>query len=325
VLALLPWLRPEGIAVAVAAAAAVELPRCYVRAARREAVVRLALAAGIPLASQVALELFRLGVYGHLLPNSAIFKTGTGGTFDVLGMFAEQAAPMILAASAGAVLARGRARVLAVPPLVYAAGVIGALNQVNHYSRFLLPAWPQLALLAGIALAAAGAALGRWRMAATVTAAAALAAAGLLLLQGKVSDTTTAAKNYADCGQRPREKAAKWLRRNTPPDSVYSLSDVGFMGARSGTRTVIDQLGLNEPYIQRGGPLSPPERATYVLDRQPDAIVLVSRKVHFLLPRYDTDAEVAAEPRFRSYTLAHVAHVDWMCHYQLFIYLRRPR
>jgi hypothetical protein len=303
----------------------VELPRAYVRATRREAVVRLALAAGIPLTSQVVLELFRLGVYGHLLPNSALFKTGTGGTFDVLGRFGEQAAPMILVAAAGVVLARGRVRVLAVPPLVYAVGAIGALNQVNYFSRFLLPAWPQLALLAGISLATAGAALGRWRVPATVTAAAALAAAGLLLLGGNMSDTTTSAARYAACGQRSRANAAKWLRRHTRRDSVYSVSDVGLIGASSGARTVIDQLGLNEPYIQHGGPLSYAERAKYVLDQQPDTIVLVSRRIHHFLPSYLTDAAVAAEPRFTGYGLAHVARVDSTCHYQLFIYRRGAR
>ncbi|HEY0632130.1 MAG TPA: hypothetical protein VGC98_08735 [Thermoleophilaceae bacterium] len=322
VLAVLPWLRPEGIVLAVAAAAAAELPRAYVRGARREALVRLALAAGIPLASQAVLELFRRAVYGHLLPNSALFKTGTGGTFDVLSRFGVQAAPVILAAAAGVVLARGRTRVLAVPPLVYAVGAIGALNQVNAFSRFLLPSWPQLALLAGISLAALGAALGRGRVAVTVSAAAALAVAGLLLLDGNVRDTTTSAARYADCGQRARGKASKWLRRHTPPDGAYAVSDVGLIGATSGTRTVIDQLGLNEAYIQHGGPLSFADRAKYVLDRRPDAIVLVSRHAHSFVASYSTDAVVAAEPRFTNYRLAHVARVGWTCHYQLFIYRR---
>jgi hypothetical protein len=323
VLALLPWLRPEGIVVAVAAAAAVELPRIYGRGERREGVVRLALAAGMPVASQVVLELVRLGVYGHLVPNSVLFKTGTGDAFGVLGRFVGQAWPMILAAAVGAVLARGRTRVLAVPPLVYALGALETLNQVNHFGRFLLPAWPQLALLAGVGVTLVSGRLHRSHVPVAVIGAAVLVAAGLLVLPGKLSDATASAKRYSDCGQRVRTKAIFWLRRHTAPDTVYSVSDVGLMASRSGTRTVVDQLGLNEPYIQTKGSIPVAERADFVHDTSPDAIVLISRKHRRFVPRYDTDAAIAADPRFSRYALAHVSHVAFDCHYQLFIYHRR--
>jgi arabinofuranosyltransferase len=323
VFALLPWLRPEGIAVAVAAAALAELPGLWSRGSRREALTRLGLAAGIPLASQGLLELVRLGVYGHALPNSVIFKTGTGGTFDVLSRFAVQAWPLILAAAAGAVLARGRARLLAVPPLVYAIGALGTLNQVNGLSRFLLPAWPQLALLAGTAVAVASARLGRPRVPVAAAAASGLVAAGLLVLPGNLGDATGFASSYSKCPQRARTKAVAWLRAHTPADSAYSVSDAGLMAAGSGSRTVIDQLGLNEAYLQRTGPLDTAARAKFVLDRHPDAVVLLSRRKRTFVARYATDAAIAADPRFGHYALAHVSRVAWACRYQLFIY--RPR
>jgi hypothetical protein len=322
VLALLPWLRPEGLVVAVVAAAAVELRCIYVRASRREGLVRLGLAAGIPIASQILLELERLAAYGHLLPNSALYKAGKGDTFGVLGAFAAQTWPMIVLAAIGALLSRGRTRVLAVPPFVYALGALATLNQVNRFSRFLLPAWPLLALLAGVAIAAACRRVPRARVPIAAGATGALVAVGLLLLPGKLSEATGVAKRYTECEQRARTKAIRWLQRHTPPTTAYSASDVGLMASRSGTRTVVDQLGLNEPYIQTRGRLPVVERVNYVYERRPDAIVLISRKQHRLVARYGTDIAIAADPRFRRYTLAHVSRVVFACHYQLFIYRR---
>ena len=323
VFAVLPWLRPEGIAVALAAAGLAELPRLRSPGGRREAGARLALSGGIPLSSQLLLELARLDVYGHLLPNSVIFKSGAGGTFDVLGRFAAQGGPVILAATAGAVVARGRARLLAVPPLAYAAGSVGMSDQVNVFSRFLLPAWPALALLAGAALVAVADRLGRARWPVALAAAGALVCGGLIVLPGRLADATSYADSYAACPQRARTEAVKWLRAHTWADTAYSVSDAGLMAAGSGPRTVIDQLGLNTAEVQRTGPLSYVARAAFVLDRRPDEIVLVSGRRWSLSPRYATDGAIAADPRFSAYSLGHVARVDWRCHYQLFIYRRR--
>jgi hypothetical protein len=322
VLAFLPWLRPEGLVVAVVAAAAVELRCIYGRASRREGLVRLGLAAGIPIASQILLEVERLAAYGHLLPNSVLYKAGKGDTFGVLSAFAAQTWPMIVVAAVGAVLARGRTRVLAVPPLLYALGALETLNQVNRFSRFLLPAWPLLALLAGVAIAGACRRIPRARVPIAAGATAALVAAGLLLLPGRLSEATGVAKRYTECEQRARTKAIRWLQRHTPPSTTYSVSDVGLMASRSGTRAVVDQLGLNEPYIQTKGPLRVVDRVDYAYERRPDAIVLISRKQRRLVPRYDTDIAIAADPRFKRYTLAHISHVPFACHYQLFIYRR---
>src|SRR5829696_3016028 len=147
-LAVLPWLRPEGMVVAVAVAVAAELPRRHWRA--------LGVAAGLPLLSQAALEAARLAAYGHLLPNSVLFKSGNGELLDVLGQFAERTWPVLLVAATGLLLARGRARLLAVAPLVYYAGSLNMMDSANAFGRFLLPTWPQIALLAGIAVAALG-------------------------------------------------------------------------------------------------------------------------------------------------------------------------
>src|SRR4051812_39643009 len=69
-LAVLPWLRPGGVVVALAVAVPAHVPALVRRGGRREALVRLALAAGPPIVSQLVLAAIRFAVYGHVLPNS---------------------------------------------------------------------------------------------------------------------------------------------------------------------------------------------------------------------------------------------------------------
>ena len=148
----LPWLRPEGLVVGLAVAVAAEVPG-LLRGPRRAALARLAGVAVPVLASQALLELARLTAYGHLLPNSVIYKTGTGGTFDVVSAFAAIAAPVIAAGVLGALVSRGRQYLLAVPVAVYVLGSLRTLDSANAFARFFIPVWPQLALLAGLAVA----------------------------------------------------------------------------------------------------------------------------------------------------------------------------
>src|SRR4051794_8106651 len=135
--ATLPWLRPEGLGVVLAVGLAAALPRLARREGRNEAATLAARVCGPAIVSQLILEAVRLTVYGHLLPNSFIYKAGTGGTFDVLRTFAQSAAPVVAAGIVGMLLARGRRRLLAVPPLVYAVGSLGTLDQVDAFGRFL--------------------------------------------------------------------------------------------------------------------------------------------------------------------------------------------
>jgi arabinofuranosyltransferase len=313
--AALPWLRPEGVAIALAVAVAAEAAAIVRGPDRRAAAARLALAAGPPLISQLLLEALRLSVYGHLLPNSAIYKRGTGGTFDVLALFIWQAWPLLVAAVVGAIVARRRQRLLAVPALVYAAGSIGTLDSVDFFGRFFLPAWPQLALLAGIAAAAAP-----WR-ALRVALPAALAAAGLLFGTATLAHAHRFGDSYVNCREAVRAAAADWLRTSTPPGTVFSISDAGIAPARAG-RTAIDQFMLNDPLIQRTGPLHVPRRVAVVYSRHPDVLMLASRDPRHFRAAYPTDGAIARDGRFAGYRLAHVSARPG-CNYSLFAYARR--
>lgn len=330
VLAVLPWLRPEGLAIAMALALAAHVPALVrhrrVAAARWNAAARLGLVAGPPVAAQALLEAARLAVYGHLLPNSAVYKVGSGGTYDVLSRFVDQAWPVLVIAGLGLVVARGRERLLAVPFVIYAAGSIGAMDSVNGFSRFLLPAWPQLALLAGLAVVALARRLRSLRVPATATAAAALLIAAVLSLGDPRALEGKEMVPYASCEQEARARAAAWLREHTPPRASFSVSDSGLVAAQSRGRTAIDQLLLNDPLIQRTGPLPGRRRAALVFARRSDVIILLSGSPARLEPRYVVDRRIAGDARFRSYRLAHVARGRGLdCRYHLFIHRRRDR
>jgi arabinofuranosyltransferase len=322
--ALLPWLRPEGLIAALAVVAAAEALPMARRASRRAAVRRVALAGGLPLASQALLECLRLLVYGHLVPNSVLYKAGSGDGFAVLDKFTEQARPVLLLAAVGILAARKRQRLLAVPPAVYLIGSAGMLDSVNAFSRLLLPVWPQLALLAALGIVAVTRHAGRLA-APAAAAAAALAALVLFMPEADAGSVSKFSARYAACKEEARTEAATWLRDHTPRHAVYSISDAGMVPAL-GDRVVVDQLLLNDPLIQQTGPLTGPALADHVFARRPDDLVLVSRDRYTFEPAaYDRDAAIAADPRFSRYALADVASGESSrCRYHLFVFRRKP-
>jgi len=324
-LAVFPWLRPEGVVIALSVAVLAEAPSTLRRAGRRDALVRLTFAAGPPIASQLVLGATRLAVYGHVLPNPFFNKTRVGAGLAVLNRFVDEAWPVLVLAAAGVVLARGRQRLLAVPPLVYGLGSVGALDNVNFFSRYFLPIWPLCALLAGVAVAAAVTHLGRLRGAVATTGALALVGAMLFLMPGEARALHGWSGWYAGCREQVRETAAAWLRAATPPDARFSISDAGLVPVLAGGRTAIDQLWLNEPILQHTGPRTARQHADYVLARRPDAILLASQSARALVPLYKTDRALSADPRLRQYHLATVARSRTIsgCHYALYGYRRR--
>ena len=307
--AVLPWLRPEGLAIGLAVVAVSEALALLRGPDRRASLARLLPAAGLPLVSQAVLEAVRLGVWGHLLPNSVYYKSGTGETFKVLRHFVDLGAPVLVAGAAGMLLARGRARLLAVAPLVYAAGSLGMMDSANAFSRFFLPTWPLWALLAGIAVAAAG----RRSPVIAAVLTAALAAAVLT----RSDDAVGFASRYASCKQAVREDAAAWLRTRTPDGAVFSISDAGLVPARA-DRPAVDQLMLNEPELQERRRWSIKRKVSRVYANRPEVLVLAGWEPGRFRPRYGVDAAIARNRRFKGYALAHVSSAN--CGYTLFAF-----
>jgi arabinofuranosyltransferase len=335
VLAVLPWLRPEGLVAALAVAGLAEGAGLLRRAGRRRAVRRLAVVAGLPVLSQALLEGVRLAVYGHLLPNSVLYKSGTGETFGVLLKFVDHSWLVLSLAAVGLLLVRRRGLLLAVPALVYLAGSLGTKDSANSWNRFFMPVWPQLALLAGVAVVAVAGVLTTTRARATSRTASRAASreavvAGLavvtgiavsLVLPGSVPEVDSWQGRYMGCRVAAREDAARWLVTSTPPGTLFAISDAGYVPARAGGRPAIDSFMLNDPLIQDTGPLSPAERADVVHQRRPDVLVLASREAERFDPVYPTDRAVREHPGAASFSLRHVASgAD--CGYHLMVLAR---
>jgi arabinofuranosyltransferase len=321
--AVLPWLRPEGLAVAAAVVAAGELPGLFRAATRRRALLRALLLGGIPVLSQLALEAVRLGLYGHLLPNSVLYKSGAGDGLTVLDKFLDQALPATVLAAVGAVILTGRSRLLAVPPVVYALGSIGTLDSANAYSRFFMPVWPLIALLAAAAIGYAVRILAQ-RLG-TLWGVALAAVAGVLVLTLTPGDAWSVhgmQQRYMDCRVGAREAALDWLR-TTPPETSFAISDAGLVPARADGRFVVDNFFLNEPLIQETGRMSPDERADLVHRRAPDVLVLSSRDTRRFVGSYPTEQAIYDHPAMSEYHLAHVAQGQGSsCRYHLMVFRR---
>ncbi len=321
--AVLPWLRPEGLAVAAAVVAVGEAPGLRRSATRRRAVLRIAVLGGVPLSSQVVLEAVRLAVYGHLLPNSVIYKSGTGDALTVPGKFIGQGLLPVALAVAGAVVLTGRARLLAVPPAVYVLGSIGTLDSANAYSRFFMPIWPLVATLAAVVFGRRVTAWARRRSMAWGAAVGVAAALVVLALPfGDIWSVQRWQQGYMDCRVGAREGAIAWLR-TTPPDTSFAISDAGLVPARAEGRRAVDSFFLNEPLIQETGPMPFDERADLVHRRTPDVMVLLSREAGRFVGTYPTDQAIHDHPGMNRYRLAHVARGGGAtCDYHLMLFRR---
>jgi hypothetical protein len=320
--AVLPWLRPEGLAVAAAVVALGELRGILRSGTRRRTLQRIAVLGGVPLASQLVLEAVRLGLYGHLLPNSVLYKSGAGEGTVVFDKFLDEAWFPAVLAILGTVVLTGRARLLAVPPVVYALGSIGTLDSANAYSRFFMPIWPLMAVLAAVAVGYAATAFPS-RGGRLLAAALAAATGGALLLQApadvrSVEDTT---EWYMDCRVGARESVLDWLR-TTPPDTSFAISDAGLVPARAEGRFVVDSFFLNEPLIQETGRMLPAQRADLVHSRLPDVLVLSSRDAERFVGYYATEQAIYDHPAMAEYRLAHVARGKGPCGYTLMVFRR---
>lgn len=321
IFALLPWLRPEGPVPALALAFASEAFGILDPTRRRASLTRLAQIAGPVIVSSAVLEAARWGIYGHLLPNSAVLKMANAEIGEVTLPFLIQLAPAGALAFAGALLLRGRSRLIIIPAFVWLVGSLRAWNNVNDFGRFLLPTVPAWLLVAAFGLDAAAAFAERRRALVVAIATATLALAFAVwptVSSRKVADF---AQTYVRCRAVVRANAGFWLAEHAPPGSVYAMVDAGLIPYNAGG-TALDTIALNDPRIQETGALSWEDRADLVMGDHPDFILLASDSGAAEDARYAIDQAVVAHPDFAAYYRpeAHIRTDD--CMYHLPIYRR---
>lgn len=324
--AVLPWLRPEALGVILPVVVVSEAGDLWRGDQRPRALRRLAWLLGPALLSAVALEGLRLALYGHLLPNSVLYKSGNGKLFSVTWRFLGQTWPALPFAAVGLVALRGRARLVAVPALVALVGSPFFLNSVNDFSRLLLPTWPAWAVLtaAGIGTVATrlcgGRSNGRFPL---VAGALGLLVVGALALAtpASIQATGSLAHRYATCKAGTRREAADWLKANLGPNDVYAIADAGLVPYRA-DGTALDIFGLNEASLQKDPHVPAPRRAKQVLKAKPAWLVLTSKEFGSLAPHYKVERAIVARKEFKDYQL--VQEVDGhVCGFNLRIYRRQ--
>lgn len=321
-LALLPWTRPEGLALAGALVFCSEIAPLLDRGRRAATLRRLAWLAGLPLLSQIVLQGLRWAWYGHMLPNSVIYKGGTGKFGDVTFTFLLEVAPLLPLAAIGLVRLPPRARLLAAPIAVYAIASLTFRDSVNLFSRLVLPIFPLLVLLAAAGLAAVAASQGWRRWAAAGLATAVVAALMTFVMPANIGVASVKANDYAECRSTAREAGGRWLAQRLNPGDVYAVGDAGVLPYYA-DGTAHDIFGLNDPMLQELGTTPAAERADRALDRDPRFIVVASKERDAVRPHYTVERLIRRDQRFDHYRPAVVTGADHDgCNYYIHIFER---
>ena len=297
VLAALPWVRPEGLALAAALVFCSEIRGLLDPARRRATLRRLAWLGGLPVLSQVLLQALRLSLYDHLLPNSVLYKAGTGTLGQVTLKFLVENAPIVLLAVVGLAFIRGRTRLLAVPAVVYLTASLTFLNSVNLFSRLLLPTLPLWILVAAAGIARGPLGAPRHRTRSVVAATLVVAALMLVVMPARLPTAAATAEEYRTCKHTARREGGLWLRERLVPGDVYAVADAGVLPYFA-DGTAMDILGLNEAWLQDSGTLAAGVRADRMLTARPRFYVSSSASFDRHRPLYAVDRQVRRDDRF---------------------------
>jgi arabinofuranosyltransferase len=194
--------------------------------------------------------------------------------------------------------------------------------------RFLVPALPSLHMMIAVSVVRVWRSLnqtelllGRWSSRAVLAAAVILPiAAG----NPNPLEMLARAHTFSDGLNHAHIALGTQLAEEAPPDSVIALQDAGALPYYSGL-TTIDVLGLNDAHIAHlPGNLYEKYDVDYVLGREPDYIILLSRTPagQPFSPREDVDGAFYDDARFQT---LYVFREDWYAWdgYYLWLFERR--
>ncbi|MBL8942049.1 MAG: hypothetical protein JNK45_02825 [Myxococcales bacterium] len=322
--------RPEGPLVVIAmvttiGAGAIRATRAAPssRAARRahlDAARHLLVAFAVPFAIYLA---WRLGHFGHLLPNPVRCKAAYAGSpWALLLPFAPLAALTLgLAAPAWRAWTRPPMLVCTVLALEYAVVLFGVDPTIAYGNRHLLAAYALLGIPAAMGVHHLGRTHGRRTEVRIVVGLAALVTAAWLGF-GVVDRLAREAATYA-ARAAARADVAAHLRTRLGPGDTIVLGDVGVIGDALPDVAILDVYCLNNPAMTRA-PLkgSAAAVAEAVLAAEPAAIIVSSRSAETCAPRAKVFRLVLEAPEFAAYELTAVFGAD-ADEFHYWIYERR--
>lgn len=312
-LALVPWIRPEGALTAallgVFVVFAGQTPRARAAPAFAPIVASILLLAGV-----------RMALFGHLLPTSVGFRFGSDEPGETVRDIFERVGPLLpFAVLAVARTPRSAGR-LAVAVAALSVLSVVSMDHLTDFGRHLLPVWPVACLLAGAGLVTLGG-----RTAASAVVAVAGLTLGLAVLKTPHTATQTVAAfadRYQECKAEVRTQAAAYLRTQLQPGETYGAVDVGLLSVLAGG-TNLDLMGHNDPDFYETSRLSFRARAPLILASPPDWVLLRSDSVSGIIkPRYSIEIEMEKLPAFEA-TYMHVNTVAIPdCDYVLWVFWR---
>lgn len=313
VLALLPWLRPEGMLIAALLAAIVVFAG-EARSTRAKAVFPPI------LVSFALLEALRFGIFGHLLPTSVGFRFGSDEPGETVRDILERVGPLLPFAVLAVARNARSAGLLAASVVTASALSLVSMDHLTDFGRHLLPVWPVACLLAGAGIAALGA--GRIGAVAMSVAGVTLGAALLMTPHTAAKTVRGFAARYQECRAEVRAQAADYLRAELAPDDVYAAVDAGLLSVLAGGNN-LDLIGLNDPQFYDTSRLSFRQRAPGILAAPPNWLLLRSDSLSGILkPRYSIEIEMEKLPAFES-TYMHVNTISIPdCDYVLWVFWR---
>ena len=235
---------------------------------------------------------WRLVWFGSLLPNTFHAKLTGGfaalrpGLHHALDFVRETGGAALVGFTLALFLVPGskrvRAAIVAVVLLQTAVVVAAGGDWMYHY-RLLAPVMPLLAATlaagAGATAAGVGRATGHPLVAGGVVAAVlAIAVMNTGMIEREVAREVMPSVQQGGYLTQSYRNLGRWLQDNTPDDALVAVSDIGAVGWYS-DRRILDMLGLIDPHVsRRPGILHAKFDAEYVLEQDPDVVVLVEKR-----------------------------------------------
>jgi hypothetical protein len=212
---------------------------------------------------------WRVWYFGHLLPNTVACKANFAG--DPLSLHKELwgvFAPVLLLAAVGALRARVRLALLAVPLFVQGVLLVGIDPIIGYHSRHFLVALPGVSILAVLGSSELGNFLLRVPSLASVGA---LVAVTVLSPRVNVARLHLEAEGYAR-RMEMREHMASWIDSTVPEGGHVVLGDCGMTPYKS-SRLFIDALCLNSREMTDLG-RNAEKFADFALSSRPEALIV---------------------------------------------------
>jgi hypothetical protein len=264
---------------------------------------------------------WRISYFGHLLPNSVYYKADAAENLILVREFASQNLLLLLALPLAPWRRLGSTGLVMLALVVaHLVGYHDVRPSVSGYHRYFLPILPFLAIIAASSLHRLSAVRGGSRVAGLLAVAGFATLLAFDLGNSESGTRTVRAKlERMNTRMQSRIQVARIIARVLPADATVAIGDVGAVGYIL-PNPILDAFGLNSEAFVHEHKRSRRRYVKSLRAREPDAIVVVSRKRGRWKRRYKTGDYLRAGDDFpaRYVKLATIASPAEAYHYWVF-------